>query len=74
MSCSLQMEECNTAICDSVQPLVLSLQNSAVSLSHVSNIGTLLVLTFTNCALTTAARTNALYESLHVTCIIRNEE
>ncbi|KAL5254032.1 hypothetical protein ACHWQZ_G013705 [Mnemiopsis leidyi] len=39
MSCSLQMEECNTAICDSVQPLLLSLQNSAVSLSHVSNIG-----------------------------------
>ena len=39
MSCSLQMEECNTVICDSVQPLVLALQNSAVSLSHVSNVG-----------------------------------
>ncbi|XP_063682206.1 protein phosphatase 1 regulatory subunit 21-like isoform X1 [Bolinopsis microptera] len=38
MSCSLQMEECNTVICDSVQPLVLALQNSAVSLSHVSNV------------------------------------
>merc|ERR1719232_489113 len=39
MSCSLQMEECNTVICDSVQPLVLALQNSAVSLNHVSLIG-----------------------------------
>ena len=32
------MEECNTTISDTTQPLVLALQNTALSLSHVAHV------------------------------------
>jgi len=38
MSCSLHMEESNTAICDTIQPVILALQNASFTLGYVAQI------------------------------------